>query len=172
MTVTLDTTARDVAIVQRFLAMGARPRPDDLGPDDSLLDRLVTTQAEHAATVLGLLLDAGLDPNELSPDGRSVLYHPYLQPAAARVLLEHGADPAARDPDADRHDWSPVTVAADGRHWATARVLLMGGVPPDYATPRGSLLAEVIQGIEPLLDDTDRADPAYRAFLAAHATPR
>jgi hypothetical protein len=127
---------------------------------------LASSQGERAPPVLALMLGAGLDPNTLPPDGRSVLLHPFLQPEAARILLAHGADRLVHDPESGLHEWSPVTVAVDQRHWATAAALLMGGVPPDHATPRGSLLEQMIHDIEALLDETDRGDPDFLAFMA------
>lgn len=167
--VTEDASAADVETVQRLITLGARPRPDDLGENEPLLDRLASAQSDRASSVLALLLAAGLDANAPSADGSSVLLYPFLQPGAARLLLAHGADRSAREPDPARREWSAVTVAAERRHWATANVLLLGGVPPDHATPRGSLLAQVVRGIDPLLDAAERAAPDYRAVVAAGA---
>lgn len=167
MAVTLDATQHDVAVVERLLALGARPRADDLGGDESVLELLAATPGEQAALVLDRLLAAGLDANAPPPGRVSILYHPFLQPDAARVLLKHAADVHVRDTDPERRDWSPATVAAFHRRWETAAVLLAAGAPADYASPPGSLLAEVIDGIEPLLDAVDRAQPGYRAFMTA-----
>ncbi|MEZ4458078.1 MAG: hypothetical protein R2882_16250, partial [Gemmatimonadales bacterium] len=90
-------------------------------------------------------------------------------PEAARLLLSHGADPAARPANGDRRDWSAVTYQADLRRWATALALLNGGVPRDNGTPAGSVLARVLRNGEARTTDQERADPAFQAFMSAVA---
>jgi hypothetical protein len=50
---------------------------------------------------------------------------------------------------------------------ATALVLLEGGVPHDHGTPRGSVLARVLRNGEGQVTEEDRADPAFKIFMAA-----
>ena len=158
---------RDLEGLRLLLAAGARPRPDDLGREASLLEVVAGASGERARIVLELLLDAGLVPNAPMQDGRPVLFHPQLTPEAARVLLARGVDRAARDTSGGTGDWSPVTYQAGLRRWATALVLLEGGVPRDHGSPPGSVLAQVIREGEAPVSDEERADPAYAAFMEA-----
>ncbi|MBC7898115.1 MAG: hypothetical protein H7066_22035, partial [Cytophagaceae bacterium] len=150
-----------------LLAAGARPRPDDVGREETLLELVAGASSDHARIALELLLDAGLSPNAPMQDGRSVLFHQWLAPEAARVLLARGVDPAVHDTRGGALDWSPVTYQADLRRWATALVLLEGGVPRDHGNPPGSVLARVMKLDEGQVTDDERADPAYAAFMAA-----
>ena len=85
---------------------------------------------------------------------------------AARVLIARGVKRDVLESRMDRTDWSPVTHQADLRRWATALVLLEGGVPPDHGTPPGSVLVRLMQTKERWITDDDRADPAFRALMA------
>ncbi|MEQ1689791.1 MAG: hypothetical protein ABMA00_00790 [Gemmatimonas sp.] len=149
-----------------LLAAGARPRPDDYGRDESLLELVARARSDHARAALEMLLDAGLSPDAPMNDGRSVLFHPYLNPNAARVLLARGIDRTVHDTRGGATDWSPVTYQADLKNWAAALVLLEGGVPQDHATPPGSVMARVIKIGEPNITSDDRADPNYIALMA------
>ena len=149
-----------------ILAAGARPHADDLIGDEALIETVARAGNEHAATVLEMLIDAGLSPDWPTPEGNSVLFHERLTPAAARVLIARGVKRDVRESRMDRADWSPVTYHADLRRWATALTLLDGGVPPDHGTPPGSVLARVMQTSERSLTDADRADPAFNALMA------
>lgn len=160
-------TLKDLDGLRLLLAAGARPRGDDRGPDDSFIEMLIGERNEREVMALELLLDAGLDPNTRLHDGRPVLFHQYLAPAAARLLLARGADPAAIDGSGGRHDWSAVTYQADLRRWATALALLEGGVARDHGTPPGSVLERVLHNGAEETTDAERNDPAYRAFMAA-----
>lgn len=162
-------SARDLEGLRLLLAAGAKPRPDDLGPDESIIERVAGDRNERNAVALEWLLDAGLDPDTPMRDGQPVLFHPALSAAAARLLLSRGADPMAQTTNGSRLDWSPVTYQADLGRWATALALLEGGVPGDYGTPAGSVLARVLGNGEPRWTDHDRADPAFRAFMSAVA---
>ncbi|MEZ4456652.1 MAG: hypothetical protein R2882_08910 [Gemmatimonadales bacterium] len=162
-------SARDLEGLRLLLAAGATPQADDLGPDVSVLERVASDRSEREATALGWLLDAGLSPNLPMQNGDPVLFHPDLAPEAARLLLSHGADPAARPANGDRRDWSAVTYQADLRRWATALALLNGGVPRDHGTPAGSVLARVLRNGEARTTDQERADPAFQAFMSAVA---
>ncbi len=158
---------RELEGLRLLLAAGARPRPDDVGPDESLIELVTRARSEHALTALEMLLDAGLSPNGQMHDGRLVLFNLMLSPQAARVLLAHGVDRTTRDTRGGAEDWSPVTYQADLRRWATALVLLEGGVPRDHGTPAGSVLARVMQNGKSQITDDDRADPAFQSFMAA-----
>jgi len=92
-----------------------------------------------------MLLDGGLSPNAPMHDGRSGLFHTRLTPEAARVLLARGADRLVHDTRGGAADGSPVPYQADLRNWATALVLIEGGVPLDHGTPPGSVMARVIR---------------------------
>lgn len=150
-----------------ILAAGARPQADDLIGDEALIETVARASNEHAATALEMLIDAGLSPDWPTPEGSSVLFHERLAPAAARVLIARGVKRDVRESRMDRADWSPVTYHADLRRWATALVLLEGGVPPDHGTPPGSVLARVLRNGESQITDADRADPAFKALMAA-----
>ncbi len=160
-------TMRDLEGLRLLLAAGARPRGDDMGREDSLMEIVTSVPGERGRIVLTMLLDAGLAPDTPMRDGRSVLFHERLTPDAARLLIARGAKPNARNTAAGATDWSPVTVQAGLRRWATALALLQSGVPRDHGTPAGAALQRVIRdGAEQTTDD-ERADTAYLAFMAA-----
>jgi hypothetical protein len=158
---------RDLEGLRLLLAAGATPRADERGPGETVLEVVAGARSEHASVALEMLLDAGMSPDMPMEDGRSVLFHPRLTAAAARVLLARGADRTVHDTRGGAADWSPVTYQADLRNWATALVLLEGGVPRDHGTPPGSVLARVLRNGEGALTDEERADPAYAGFIAA-----
>lgn len=165
-------SVRDLDGLKFLLAAGARPRPDDLGPGESVMERVAGNRNDRQPLVLKLLLEAGLDPNSpLADPGRPVLFHPDLAPEAARLLLAHGVATGARMTTGGRDDWSPLVYQADLRRWETAAVLLEGRVPPDHGTPPGSVLARVLGNIERGMSDQDRADPAWRKFRTAVGRP-
>ncbi len=157
----------DLEGLRLILAAGARPRADDLLGDEALIQAVAGARSDHAATVLGMLIDAGLSPDWPTPEGSSVLFHEGLTPAAARVLITRGVKRDVRESRMDRADWSPVTYHTDLRQWATALVLLEGGVPPDHGAPPGSVLARVLRTSKGQVTDDDRADPAFKALMAA-----
>lgn len=150
-----------------LLAAGAVPRPDDLGSEERLIARLARVTGEPATMAFAMLLEAGLSPNELDSDGRSVLFDKYLTPEAARVLLAHGVSRDARDPDAAKKDWSPITAQTEHENWATAHVLLEAGLPLDYATPPGSRFQQVMASAEEGASQEDSTDVGFRALAAA-----
>lgn len=115
---------RDLDGVRFLLAAGARPRADDSGPGTTLIELVASAWSPQAHLALQMLLEAGLHPDTPMNDGRSVLFHPRLTPAAARTLLARGVDRTVRDNRGDASNWSPVTYQADLRRWATALVLL------------------------------------------------
>lgn len=158
---------RDLEGVRLLLAAGATPRADDRGAGETLIESVAGARSEQAPRALELLLDAGMSPAMPMQDGRSVLFHQRLTPGAARVLLARGIDRTVRDTRGGAADWSPVTYQADLRNWATALVLLEGGVPPDHGTPPGSVLARVLRNGAPRVTDDERADSAYVAFMKA-----
>jgi len=157
----------DLEGLRLILAAGARPQTDDLMGDEALIEAVAGARNQHAPTVLEMLIDAGLSPDSPTPEGSSVLFHPHLTPAAARVLIARGVKRDVRESSMDRTDWSAVTYHSDLRRWATALVLLEGGVPPDHGTPPGSVLARVIRNGEPQTTDEERADEAFKAVMAA-----
>lgn len=155
-----------------LLAAGAKPHPDPRHPDSgapTAFTMLATASSPRAAEALAMLMEAGLAPEFTTPDGRSTLYLDGLKPGMARLLLDRGIDRAARCPDPERSDWSAVTSQVDRRNWETAKVLLDAGVPRDFATPPGSRLAELLEGIEGGLSAPDLAAPAFQALRAALA---
>jgi hypothetical protein len=158
---------RDLEGLRLLLAAGARPRPDDAGREESLIEVVARGTGDRARIVIELLLGAGLRTDAPMNDGRPVLFHTLLSPEAARVLLAHGVDRMVHDTRGGAADWSPVTYQADLRRWETALVLLEGGVPRDHGTPPGSVLARVIRVGSNQLTDEERADPLYNAFMAA-----
>ncbi|MEO8635619.1 MAG: hypothetical protein ABI587_10130 [Gemmatimonadales bacterium] len=160
-------TMRDLEGLRLLLAAGARPRADDMGSEEPLIELVTRVSGDRASAVLALLLDAGLAPDTPMHDGRSVLFHPDLTPGAARLLLARGANLDAHEMHGDAGDWSPVTFHADQRHWATALALLEGGVPRDHGTPAGALLERVLRDGAVQTTDEERADSGYQAFMAA-----
>jgi hypothetical protein len=160
-------STRDLEGLELLLAAGARPRPDDAGREEPLLELVARAAGERGAMAVDLLLEAGLRTDTPMSDGRAVLFNAYLTPEVARVLLAHGVDRMVHDTRGGAADWSPVTYQADLRRWATALVLLEGGVPRDHGTPAGSVLARVIRIGAPQATDDERADPKYNAFMAA-----
>ena len=158
---------RDLDGLRLLLAAGARPRADDLGSSESLLELVSRADSDRARLALDMLLDAGLSPDTPMSDGRSVLFHQYLAPGAARMLLARGADRMVHDTRGGAADWSPATYQADLRRWEAALVLLEGGVPRDHGTPPGSVMTRVIKNNESYLTNADRANPNYHAFMAA-----
>jgi len=156
----------DLEGLRLLLAAGARPLPDAVGPEESLLESVANAKGDRRRLALEMLLDGGLSPNAPMHDGRSVLFHTRLTPDAARVLLARGIDRTVHDTRGGAADWSPVTYQADLRNWATALVLIEGGVPLDHGTPPGSVLARVIRNGEAQVTDEERADTAYKAFMA------
>ena len=157
----------DVEGLRLLLAAGGRPRADDMGTEggQTLIERLARGDGEQDRLVLDMLLNAGLSANTPTSDGRSVLLYKYLKPDAARAFLAHGADKTVRDARAEAADWSPVTVHAEMRNWATALALLQGGVPPDHGTPSGAVLARVLKDEADQLTDDDRADASFKTFM-------
>ncbi len=151
-----------------LLAAGAVPRPDDAGPDELMISKLAQARDDVGTAALKMLLDAGLSPNQLDGNGLSVLFHDYLTPDAARVLLANGVSRAARDPRANRQDWSPVTHQVDVGNWATAHLLLESGIPVDYASPPGTRFTLVMQQAESQASDEDLADPSCRALVGVN----
>lgn len=162
---------RDLEGLRLLLAAGARPRPDDVGREESLIELVAGASSTNARIVLEQLLDAGLSPDTPMADGRSVLFHQRLTPDAARLLIASGVDRAVHDTRGGALDWSPVTYQADLHHWATALVLVEGGVPRDHGNPPGSVLARVLRNGEAETTDQERADPAFVAFMAAVSRP-
>ena len=160
-------TMRDVEGLRLLLAAGARPRAGDMGTgrDKSLMELLALSKGERGRTVLEMLLAAGLSADTPTSDGRSVLFDKYLSADAARVLLAHGANKTPRKTTADV-DWSPVTEHAEMQNWATALALLEGGVPRDYGTPIGSVLARVLKESAYRLTDDDRANASFKTLMA------
>lgn len=161
-------SALDLAGIRSLVAAGARPSPADAGPETSLMDVVLAGTGRHAAEALGLLLDAGLSADAPLHDGRAPLFHPQLTPEAARQLLAHGADRTVHDTRGGALDWSPVTYQADLRRWATAQVLLDGGVPRDHGVPPGSVLARVLRTRRAAAsDDAAMHDSSYVAFMVS-----
>lgn len=156
-----------VEVLRQLIAAGARPRADDLGPQETLIELLGDLRTERKRVVLEVLLDAGLDPNTPTADGQPVLFFERLAPEAARLLIARGANRLAPDTRGGAMDWSPVTYHADLRNWATALALLESGVPRDHGTPPGSVLARVLRNNEGTTTEEERADSAYRTFMAA-----
>lgn len=159
-------TLRDLEGLRALLAAGAGPRGEDLGRGETLIEAVAGARGERAGIVLEMLIDAGLSPDAPMTDGRPALFHPRLAPEAARVLLARGVKRDVPDARGGADDWSPVTYQADLRQWATALVLLEGGVPRDHGTPPGSMLARVIRNGEAQITDDERADTAFHAFMA------
>ena len=157
---------RDLEGLQLLLAAGARPRADDAGLDEPLLEVVARATGERGRKAVELLLEAGLRTDTPMSDGRAVLFNANLTPEVARALLAHGVDRMVHDTRGGAADWSPVTYQADLRRWATALVLLEGGVPRDHGTPVGSVLARVIRNGAPRATNAERADPKYNAFMA------
>ncbi len=155
----------DLEGLRLLLAAGARPTSDAVEDEKTLLELVAAARGDRGRLVLEMLLDAGLSPNARMHDGRSVLFHRFLTPEAARVLLARGADRMVRDTVQGATDWSPVTFHAEQRNWATALVLFEGGVPRDHGSAPGSVLARVIAAGEG--PSTDANDAAFKAFMAA-----
>ena len=93
----------------------------------------------HESARLRMLLDQGHTPNQLDAGGLSPLWHAVsgLNDANARMLLERGADPNLRGPNAE-----PILVAAlsnltlDAEHaQRITGLLLEHGADPDGASP-------------------------------------
>lgn len=84
-------TMRDVEGLRSLIAAGARPRADDLGREEVLIEVLARSRGEQTPIVLEMLLDAGLSPNTPLPDGRSVLLYEHLTPQAAAIFRARGA---------------------------------------------------------------------------------
>lgn len=158
---------RDLDGLRLLLAAGARPRADDLGSEETLLEVAASATGENAPIVLELLLDAGLSPNTPMQGGRSVLFHPRLTAHAARLLLARGAERMVRDTRGGAADWSPVTYQADLRRWDVALALLEGGVPRDHGTPPGAVLSRVLGHGAERTTEEERGDAAYVAFMEA-----
>jgi hypothetical protein len=158
---------RDLEGLRLLLAAGALPLPDAVGHEESLLELAANAKGDRGRLVLEMLLDGGLSANAPMRDGRSVLFHTRLTPEGARVLLARGVDRMVHDTRGGAADWSPVTYQADLRNWSTALVLIEGGVPLDHGTPPGSVMARVIRIGKAQVTDEERADPAYKGFMAA-----
>ncbi len=160
-------TMRDLEGLRLLVAAGARPRADDMGREESLIETVAGAEGERGRVVLEMFLDAGLAPDEPTRDGRSALFYPRLTPDAARLLLARGAKKNVHDTRGGADDWSPVTYQVDLRRWTTALALLNGGVPRDHGTPAGAVLERVLRNGDGRTTDAERADSAYQAFMAA-----
>lgn len=68
----------DLEGLRAILAAGARPQADDLVGDETLIEAVARARNAYAATVLEMLIDAGLSPDWPTPEGSSVLFHPHL----------------------------------------------------------------------------------------------
>ncbi len=157
----------DIEGLRLVLAAGAKPVADAIAGDETLVEYVAGANSPRAAAVMEILLDAGLDPNAPMRDGRSALFHPYLRPDAARVLLARGVDRMVHDTRGGALDWSPVTYQADLRNWEVARILLDAGVPLDHGTPAGSVLQRVVTNNLHQATDEELADSSYQAVMAA-----
>src|SRR6185436_14037738 len=92
---------RDLEGLKLLLAAGAKPRPDDGGREEPLLELIARASGDRGSIAIGLLLDAGLPTDTPMSDGRGVLFNAYLTPEAARVLLAHGVDRTVHDTRGD-----------------------------------------------------------------------
>lgn len=83
----------DLEGLRLLLAAGARPRADDAGREETLLELVADARGDRRRIVLEWLLDAGLSPDAPMQDGRSVLAR-VIQHGEARTTDEERADPA------------------------------------------------------------------------------
>ncbi|MDX2059637.1 MAG: hypothetical protein SFV24_17635 [Gemmatimonadales bacterium] len=100
-------TMRDLDALKLLLAAGAKPCPDDLGPDRSLIEQVAGDRTERQTVALEWLLDAGLGPDTPTLDGQPVLFPPGPGPG-------RGAPAAGpwRQPDGPYHQRRPARLVA------------------------------------------------------------
>ncbi len=87
----------DLEGLRLILAAGARPQADDLMGDEALIQAVAGARSEHAAAVLGMLIDAGLSPDWPTPEGSSVLAR-VMQTSERSLTDDDRAHPAFRKP--------------------------------------------------------------------------
>ena len=112
------------------------------------------------AVAVGMLLDAGADPNEESPgndEGTPLCAaSAWGNSEVVAALLAGGADPNERE---DRGTGtSPLLWASRNGHAATAQLLLEAGADPDLA----------VHGVPPLCAAAERGSLAIAALLLEH----
>ena len=127
-----DAVARDDgAEARRQLQRIAADTPGSDGT--SLLQWAVMGGKLEAARAL---LDAGADPNRISPGGGTPMHAAAFasDPDGLRLLLAHGGDPRVRNGATGE---TPLVRAIVGRRVAQARMLLDAGADPAAADPNG-----------------------------------
>lgn len=88
---------RDIESLRLLLAAGARPMREPAGSREALIEMVAQVNDARRRRVLEMLLDAGLGADAPTCDKRSVLFHQFLTPDAARLLLAHGIDRQVHD---------------------------------------------------------------------------
>jgi ankyrin repeat protein len=152
----------DVELARLLIESGAnvnaRTRNGDLTP-------LFMAARNGSAPIIELLLKAGVDPNVADVNGTSALMYAAIsgKPEAAGVLLDHGANPDARD--ITNGQTAMMFAAASGRA-AVIEMLASRGADPNVVTK----VSEVIKYDE-RLREKEREDAAKKAAEAAASAP-
>jgi len=137
----------DIAGLRQLLADGPSPTVRDRAGNDLLaFAALIVRDRGGDPETMRVLLESGADPQESStPDGGSLLHFMVLDPTppsieVVRLLLRHGADPNANDPQ------TGMTPMADaGARPELVQLLVDAGADADQTLPGGeSMLVRFI----------------------------
>lgn len=165
-----DKGPHAVEQVRLLLAAGAKPIENAIAPERTsaepeghlLLITVIGGRSDDQRALLDLLLSAGLSPDGVDMDGRSVLFSTYIDKDEVEILMRHGVNLQVRDTRTDHPGWSVLMNAANLEDWDLAQCFLDHGVAADYVAPDGQSLLSIIEektssgtsmgeGFEPLL---------------------
>lgn len=147
-----------VEAVRLLVQAGAKPAEDALRPSDGsyasrqpLLESVAGDNSPRGLALLGILLDAGADPNIKSQyDEHAIFFEAWINAPKLEILAKHGAELNALDGRSDRKGYSLLMNAVVYQNWTEAAWLLEHGVSPDVKGEDGatvdSLLKEAREG--------------------------
>ncbi len=116
----------------------------DPDQNSSLLYQMIYNQKDEA--LLRVVIDSGVDLSKHMGRGNWFYFVGYGWPEGLALVLDHGADPEAQDPDG----YTEIMRATRAQSWPTVETLLAHGARIDHVAHDGrslrELLPEAIEG--------------------------
>lgn len=156
----------EIDMVEALVRAGAPYRDDAVREKGRLFSSVVYDGGDKYVKLIGLLLDAGANPNDTEEfDHRPLLLHHNMTVEKARVLLAHGAElKGLRDSRPDRPQWSALMNAVYMQQWELALFYLEQGCDAGYRAPDGRTVRDVLAELR--RDGMFREHEAGAAFAA------